>query len=94
MRGSNCREEAAQLIRRFFREEVAARVIGEMAELESVMERIFPKINCPDCELKDTECDDQDFAVSQKIWAAMKKGKEKVSQEKMLKFLEKIMKDQ
>lgn len=91
------REESAQLIRRFFREEVAERVVEEMAEPETVMERIFPKTNCPDCEhceLKGVECDDQALAVGHKIWAAMKKGRGMVSQEKMLKFLEKIMKEQ
>lgn len=88
------REEAVRLIRRFFREEVAEKVIKEMAEPETVMERLFPTPNCPDCEhceLRGTECDEQELSVSHKIWAAMKKGRENVSQEKLLKFLEEIV---
>lgn len=87
------REEAARLIRRFFHPEVAEKVAGEMAEPETVMERLFPKPNCPDCEhceLAGKECDSGALAVGHKIYAALKKGRDNVSQEKMLKFLDEI----
>ena len=87
------REEAARLLRRFFHEEVAERVIGEMAEPETVMEHVFPAPSCPDCErceLRGKECDAAELAVGHKIFAAMKKGRENVSQEKLLRFLEEM----
>lgn len=82
-------EEASKLIFRFFLYAVAEQVIDEMSEPETVMERVFPQMNCPncaDCELKGKECDAAEWEIMDKIYSALKNGK-KVSQEALLDYL-------
>ena len=86
-------EEASKLIFRFFLYAVAEQVIDEMSEPETVMERVFPQMNCPncaDCELKGKECDDAEWEIMDKIYSALKNGKE-VSQEALLTYLKEFI---
>ena len=86
-------EEASKLIFRFFLYAVAEQVINEMREPETVMERIFPQMNCPNCagcELKGKECDDAEWEIMDKIYSALKNGK-KVSQEALLAYLKEFI---
>ncbi len=85
-------EEAAKLIRRCFEAEVADRVAEEMSDPETVMQRVFPHVSCPDCahcELNDKECNGAaDNEVLDKIYAALKGTK--VKQEDILKHVREL----
>jgi len=86
-------EEASKLISRFFLKNVAEQVIEEMREPKTVMERLFPQMNCPncaECELKGKECDDSEWEVMDKIYNALKNGK-KVSQESLLAYIKEFL---
>ena len=86
-------EEASTLIRRFFLKNVAEQVIEEMHEPKTIMKRLFPQMNCPncaECELKGKECDDSEWEVMDKIYTALKNGK-KVSQESLLAYIKEFL---
>ena len=82
-------EQTLKVLRRVFRADVAERVRDQVKDPEDMLRKVFPKLNCPDCEgcpLAGTEClQPQEEEVFRKIRAAM--AHSRVSQAELLETL-------
>lgn len=82
------RDNALKVIKNLFRDDIADRVIYEVENPEEMMRRVFPQMNCYDCEncaLSDKYCDN---LVEEKVFKKIKDAlaKSTVSQENLLDY--------
>ena len=88
-------DETFKVLRRLFRADVADRVRDQVKDPEEMLRKVFPKLNCPNCEgcpLAGTEClQPQEEEAFRKIRAAM--AHSRVSQTELLETLTKLADD-
>jgi ribosomal protein S12 methylthiotransferase accessory factor len=86
------RESAHAAIRQLFQKEIADRVIFETEDPAQMMQRVFPKTNCYDCENCELSGKYCSMLVNEKILMKIKAGlaESKVSQAALLEYLKNI----
>ena len=86
-------EQVFKTLHKLYRADVADRVKAEVGDPETMMRKVFPKLNCPDCAncpIAGTECKQpQEAEVNRKIKRAMSHSR--VSQTALLENLNDLM---
>ena len=86
-------EQVFKTLHKLYRADVADRVEAEVGDPETMMRKVFPKLNCPDCAncpIAGTECKQpQEAEVNRKIKRAMSHSR--VSQTALLENLNDLM---